>query len=70
MKKLGIFGCVLVFSLMLAMSVQAAGLLSPAIDVLQEDCAVLKTGVGKTPLPFRRRISSPFLENRNFSVSS
>ena len=52
MKKLGIFGCVLVFSLMLAMSVQAAGLLSPAIDVLQEDCAVLKTGVGKNTVTF------------------
>jgi hypothetical protein len=52
MKKLGIFGCVLVFFLMLAMSVQAAGLLSPAIDVLQEDCAVLKTGVGKNTVTF------------------
>ncbi len=52
MKKLGIFGCVLAFAIMLAISVHAAGLLSPAIDVLQEDCVVLKTGVGKNTVTF------------------
>lgn len=51
-KKLGILGCALLAFALLALSVQAAGSLSPAMNVLQEDCTVIKTGVGKNTVTF------------------
>ena len=50
-KKLGILGCAFLAFILLALSVQA-GALSPAIGILQEDCAVIKTGVGKNTVTF------------------
>lgn len=51
-KKLGILGCVLISLMLFAASVQAAGVLSPAINILQEECVVIKTGVGKNTVTF------------------
>ena len=52
MKKLGILGCVLMSLMLFAASAQAAETLSPAIGILQEECCVVKTGVGKNTVTF------------------
>lgn len=52
MKKLGIFGCVMAVCGMLMLSVCAVGNLSPAVDILQGECVVLKTGVGSNTVTF------------------
>lgn len=51
-KKLGILVCALLAFALLALSVQAAGALSPAMGILQEECTVIKTGVGKNTVTF------------------
>ena len=51
-KKLGILACALLAFMMLAVSVQAVGALSPAMGILQEECTVIKTGVGKNTVTF------------------
>lgn len=65
-KKLGILGCVIAFFAFFAASVHAAGLLSPAIEVLQEDCAVLKTGVGKNTVSFSEEDFLPVFGESEF----
>ncbi|MBQ9747328.1 MAG: hypothetical protein IJV98_00950 [Clostridia bacterium] len=52
MKKLGIFVCCAVLVLLCAVPVCAAGALSPALALLQEECAVCKTGVGVNTVSF------------------
>ncbi len=51
-KNLKILGYAAALSLLLAVSVQAAGTLSPALHVLQGEHTVLKTGVGKNTVSF------------------
>ncbi len=51
-KKIGIFGMILAIFVLFSLSVSAAGMLSPAIGVLQEDHMVVKTGVGKNTVSF------------------
>ncbi len=51
-KKLGFLGLLTTFLLFFTTSVQATGLLSPAIELMQKECAVLKTGVGKNTVSF------------------
>ncbi len=51
-KKIGILALCLLCVMCFGMTVQAAGLLSPAISHLQSECAVLKTGVGTNTVSF------------------
>ncbi len=54
MKRLGILGWGIAALLAFTVSVHAAEALSPALRVLQEDCTVVKTGVGTNSVSFTR----------------
>ncbi len=65
-KKLIILGSIAVILAIFAVTVQAAGTLSPGIEVLQTDCAVLKTGVGKNTVSFSEEDFLPVFGESEF----
>lgn len=52
MKRFGILGFAFALILACAVPVRAAGVLSPAMAVLQEECGMVKTGVGTNTVTF------------------
>ncbi len=65
-KKLGIWGCTLAAVMLLCVSVHAADVLSPAISILQEECTVIKTGVGKNTVTFSEEDFLPVFGESDF----
>ncbi len=61
-----ILGSIAVILGIFAVTVQASNTLSPAIEVLQTDCAVLKTGVGKNTVSFSEEDFLPVFGESEF----
>ena len=66
MKKVGITFFILCMLLCLGVSASAAGLLSPAISVLQEETAMIKTGVGTNSVSFDAEDFTELLGDEDF----
>ncbi len=66
MKKVGITFFILCLLLCLSISANAAGLLSPAISVMQEDTVMIKTGVGTNTVSFDAEDFAELLGDEDF----
>jgi hypothetical protein len=67
MKKIGFFALLIFWLLCMGMTVNAA-MLSPAISVMQEDFAMIKTGVGTNTVSFSEKDFSSMLGDSGFSA--